>query len=61
VSDSQWSLVIGLLVVVVMRLLDSLLPKGYMLKWIQKYFVPIDKDKDDDDDDDDTPLSQVSP
>lgn len=53
-SDSQWSLVIGLLVVIVMRVLDSLLPKGYMLKWIQKYFVKID------DDDDDDPPSQVS-
>jgi len=49
VSDSQWSLVIGLLVVIIMRVLDSLLPKGYMLKWIQKYFVKIDDDDDDKD------------
>jgi hypothetical protein len=50
VNDSQWSLLIGLGVVIVMRVLDSLLPKGYMLKWIQKYFVKIDNDDDDDPD-----------
>ena len=55
VTDSQWSLLIGLLVVIVMRVLDSLLPKGYMLKWIQKYFVKID-----DDDDDDPPVPVVT-
>jgi hypothetical protein len=58
VSDSQWSLLIGLLVVIVMRVLDSLLPKGYMLKWIQKYFVKIDDD--DEGDDDDPPVSELT-
>jgi hypothetical protein len=47
VNDSQWSLLIGLGVVVVMRVLDSLLPKGYMLKWVQKWFVKVDDDDDD--------------
>jgi hypothetical protein len=50
VNDSQWSLLIGLGVVVAMRVLDTMLPKGYMLKWVQKWFVKIDKDDDDDQD-----------
>lgn len=36
-SDSQWSLVIGALIVIVTRVVDVFLPQGYVAKITSKY------------------------
>lgn len=46
-SDTQWSLLVGAAIVIVTRLVDVLLPKGYMARWARTYLV-----KDDDTDPD---------
>lgn len=44
-TDSQWALLVGFLIVAGTRMLDVLLPKGYMAKWVTKYLM---KKPDDD-------------
>jgi hypothetical protein len=44
-TDSQWSLVIGAALVILTRLVDVFLPKGYMARIVRRYLV-----KDDDTD-----------
>lgn len=46
-SDAQWALLIGFAIVTGTRMLDVLLPKGYMARWVSKYLVKND-DKGDD-------------
>jgi hypothetical protein len=46
-SDAQWSLLVGILIVAATRAIDIFLPKGYMARWVNKYLV---KKPDDDDD-----------
>lgn len=43
-SESQWAIVIGLLVAVGMRLMDSLLPKGYIFRVVRRWMVEADRD-----------------
>lgn len=45
-SDAQWSLLVGVLVVIVTRLVDTLLPKGYVAKVVRKYLVKDDDTPD---------------
>jgi hypothetical protein len=42
VSDSQWSLLVGALIVVITRLVDVLLPKGYMARAARRWLVKND-------------------
>jgi len=46
-SDAQWSLLVGAAIVIVTRLVDVFLPKGYMARWARTWLV-----KDDDTDPD---------
>ena len=38
-SDSQWALLIGFAIVAATRMLDVVLPKGYILRWVSKYLT----------------------
>jgi hypothetical protein len=43
-SDSQWSLVIGAAIVIITRLVDVLLPEGYIARITEKYLKKKPKD-----------------
>lgn len=63
-NDSLWALVVPTIVVALMRLVDALVPKGYMFKIVRKWMVEIDDDDDDDRDDKDDqqrPLTREPP
>ena len=45
-TDSQWSLVIGAALVIVTRLVDVMLPKGYMAKFMTRWLTKTPKDSD---------------
>jgi hypothetical protein len=45
-NDSQWSLVVGASIVIVTRLVDVFLPKGYIARWVNKYLIKSDAPED---------------
>lgn len=47
-SDSQWSLLVGAAIVIVTRLVDVFLPKGYISKLTAKYLTKAPKEPDPD-------------
>jgi hypothetical protein len=42
VPDERWATIIALATIVVMRLTDVILPKGYISKWVNKYLMRRD-------------------
>ena len=36
-SDQVWALIVGGVIMVLIRLLDWILPKGHHFKWVRKY------------------------
>jgi hypothetical protein len=46
-TDSQWSLIIGAVIVIITRVVDVFLPEGYIARLTDRYL----KRKPDDDDD----------
>jgi hypothetical protein len=47
VTDQTWAVLIGAAVVVGLRLLDALLPKGYHLKLIERFMAKTEDEDDD--------------
>lgn len=45
-NDAQWSLVVGAAIVIVTRLVDVLLPKGYIARAARRWLVKDDNDKE---------------
>lgn len=56
-NDSLWALVVPVVVIALMRLVDALVPKGYMFKIVRRWMIEADdddrdrKDKEDKEDD----------
>jgi hypothetical protein len=42
VPDERWATIIALATIVVMRLTDVILPKGYISRWVNKYLMKRD-------------------
>lgn len=36
-TESQWAAVVTFLIIAGTRLLDAFLPKGYVIRWVNKY------------------------
>lgn len=51
-KDSLWALVVPVVVIALMRLVDALVPKGYMFKIVRKWMVEVEEDPDPKEDDD---------
>ncbi len=41
-KDAVWSVLVPTFVLVLMRLVDSSLPKGWMFRWVKGYMVKVD-------------------
>lgn len=52
-SDQAWALLAGAVTVLGLRVLDFILPKGWMLRWIHDHAVRVEDDSDDQDQDGD--------
>lgn len=50
-SDQGWALLAGAATVLGLRILDFLLPKGWMLRWIRDHAVRVEDDNGENDDD----------
>jgi len=43
--DERWATLIAVGTIVIMRLTDVILPKGYISKWVNKYLMKKPEDK----------------
>ena len=41
-NDQTWGVLVGALVMFLLRVLDTTLPKGHVFKWTKKYLVKAD-------------------
>jgi hypothetical protein len=48
-TESQWALLVGFVIVGGTRVIDVFLPKGYMARWAAKYLIKKDDDSYTDD------------